>query len=67
MVSTKSADLDFPLLGKLKDRLSSLKLPTNLNMMQQFVYYFTCEQLNKQKSINRTCDEVVLLWKSGDG
>ena len=37
MVSTRSADLLYPLLGKPIDRL--------------------------QKSINRTCDEVVFPWQ----
>ena len=63
MVSTRSADVAFPLIGKPIDRLSSLKLPTNLEVMQRFLYHFKCDKLSKQKSINRTCDEVVLLWQ----
>ena len=36
--------------------------------MQRFLYHFKCDKLSKQKSINRTCDEVVLLWqKVADG
>ena len=31
--------------------------------MQRFLYYFKCEGLSKQKSINRRSDEVVLLWQ----
>ena len=60
MVSTRSTDVAFPLIGKPIDRLSSLKLPTNLEKMQRFLYHFKCDKLSKQKSINRTCDEVVL-------
>ena len=63
MVSTRSADVAFPLIGKPIDRLSSLKLPTNLEVMLRFLYHFKCDKLSKQKSINRTCDEVVLLWQ----
>ena len=63
MVSIKSSDLTFSLIGKPKDGLPSLKLPTNLNVMLRFLLYFKCEKLSKQKSINRTCDEVVLRWK----
>ena len=63
MVSTRSSDLTFPLIDKPKDGLPSLKLPTNLDVMQRFLYYFKCENLSNQKSINRTFDEVVLLWK----
>ena len=63
MVSTRSADLVYPLFGKPMDRLFPLKLPTNLHVMQRFLYYFKSEKLGKQKSINRTCDEVVLLWQ----
>ena len=61
MVSTRSADVAFPLIGKPIDRLSSLKLPTNLEVMQRFLYHFKCDKLSKQKSINRNCDEVILL------
>ena len=51
MVSTRSADVAF-LIGKPIDRLSSLKLPTNLEVMQRLL----------------TCDEVVLLGqKVADG
>ena len=32
-------------------------------MMQRFLYHFKCDKLSKQKSINRTCDEVVILWQ----
>ena len=56
MTSTRSADL------KLKNRLSSLKLLTNLDV-KRFLIQFKCERLSKQKSVNRTCDEVVLLQK----
>ena len=60
MVSTRSTDVAFPLIGKPIDRLSSLKPPTNLEKMQRFLYDFKCDKFSKQKSINRTCDEVVL-------
>ena len=60
MVSTRFADVAFPLIGKRIDRLS-LKLPTNLVVIKRFLYHFKCDKLSKQKSINRTCDEVVLL------
>ena len=63
MVSTRSADLVYALLGKPIDRLSPLKLPTNLDVTQEFLYYFKCEKLSKQKSINRTSDEVVFPWQ----
>ena len=63
MVSTKASDLQFPHLGKPREMLFSLKLPTNLEVMQRFLHYFKYEKLSKQKSINRTCDEVILLWK----
>ena len=64
MAFTRSADLKFPLIGKPKDRLFFSKLPTNSDLMQRFLYYFKCEILSKQKSINRTSDEVVLLWQN---
>ena len=63
-ISTRSAGQDFPHLGKQKDRRSSLKLLTNLDVMQRFLYFFKYELLSKQKFISKTCDEVVLLWKS---
>ena len=40
MVSTRSANVAFPLIGKPIDRLSSLKLPTNLEVMQRSLYHF---------------------------
>ena len=63
MVSLRSADVAFPLIGKPIDRLSSLKLLTNLEVMQRFLYHFKCDKSSKQKSITRTCDKVVLLWE----
>ena len=63
MVPTRSADIAFPLIVKPIERLFSLKLPTNLEVMQRFLYYFKCDKLSKQKSINRTSDEVALLWQ----
>ena len=59
MVSTRGSDLEFPLLGKPREMLSPLKLPTILEVMQRFLHYFKYEKLSKQKSINRTCDEVI--------
>ena len=43
--------------------LSPLKLCTNFEVMQRFLHYFKYEKLSKHKYINRTCDEVILLWK----
>ena len=63
MVSTRSANLVYPLLGKPVDRLSPLTLPTNLDVMQRFLYYSKRKKLSKQKSLNRTSDEVVFPWE----
>ena len=63
MAFTRFADLEFPLIGKPKNHLFFMKLPTNLNVMQRFLYYFKCERLSKQKLGNRTSDEAVLLWQ----
>ena len=60
MVSTRASDLELPLLGKSREMGSPLKLPTNLEVMQRFLHYFKYEKLSKQKSISRTCDEVIL-------
>ena len=63
MVSTRASDLEFPLLGKPREMLYPIKLPTNFEVMQRFLHHFKYEKLSKQKSINRTCDEVILLRK----
>ena len=46
MVSKRSADVAFPFIGKPIDRLSSLKLSENFEVMQRFLYHFKCDKLS---------------------
>jgi len=51
MVTTRSSDLELPLLGKPRDQLPSLKLPMNLEVMLRFLYFFKCENLRSKKQL----------------
>ena len=42
---------------------SRCSIPSTTDRFTRPLNHFKCDKLSKQKSINRTCDEVVLWWQ----
>jgi len=64
MTSSRSKDVNLPIIGRARgEPFSQLKLLTNGEVLQRYIYYLKVLKVTKNEAMNFTCDEVVDLWK----
>ena len=66
MIASTSKHVNLPIIGKARtEPFSQLKLPTNGEVLQRFIYHLKVLKISKNKATNVACDEVVNSWKKG--
>ena len=64
MTSCRSKDVLLPIIGKARaEEFSQLRLPTSLEVLQRYIYFFKITQTTKSSAANSTSPEVINLWK----
>lgn len=63
MTSLRSKDICLPIIGKPKaEALSSLRLPTNREVLQRLLYFTKVQKKKRSDSVNLTYEEIIGLW-----
>ena len=64
MTSSRSKDILLPIIGKARaEEFSQLRLPTRIEILQRYIYFFKIAKTTKSGAANSTSLEVINLWK----
>ena len=64
MTSSRSKDVLLPIIGKARaEEFSQLRLPTRMEVLQRYIYFFKIAKTTKSRAANSTSHEVINLWK----
>lgn len=63
MTSLRSKDISLPIIGKPTEALSTLRLPTNQDVLRRFTYSLKVQKVKRSIAVQVTCAEVMTLWQ----